>query len=182
VGHLWNRGLAVDFSGSSDPRAPELERRVVLSQYLTAVQCAGSLPPQETGLTTNSWYGKFHLEMHPWHAAQFALWGRPDLLERSMQWYGRILPAARETAARQGYRGARWPKMVGPDGRESPSDIGVFLIWQQPHPILLSELIFRATGDEALDRYKHIVFASADFLASYPVADPETGRLDLTAR
>ena len=44
---FWRSGGAVDFSGSTDPRAPELERRVVLSRYLTAIQCAGSLPPQE---------------------------------------------------------------------------------------------------------------------------------------
>src|SRR5262249_13794498 len=66
---FWLEGAAVDLSGSKDPRAVELERRIVLSQYLTAIQCAGSLPPQETGLTVNSWYGKFHLEMHWWHAA-----------------------------------------------------------------------------------------------------------------
>ena len=65
---FWSEGGAVDFSDSRDPRATELERRVVLSQYLTAIQCAGSMPPQETGLTVNSWYGKFHLEMHWWHA------------------------------------------------------------------------------------------------------------------
>jgi hypothetical protein len=47
----------VDLSGSRDPRAMELERRIVLSQYQTAIQCAGSLPPQETGLTCNSWFG-----------------------------------------------------------------------------------------------------------------------------
>ena len=28
--------------------------------------------------------------------------------------------------------------MVGPDGRDSPSGIGVLLIWQQPHPIYLT--------------------------------------------
>src|SRR5207237_821739 len=61
--NFWLTGSAVDFSGSKDPRAKELERRIVLSQYLTAIQCSGSTPPQETGLTTNSWYGKFHLEM-----------------------------------------------------------------------------------------------------------------------
>ena len=71
-------------SGSQDPRWRELERRIVLSQYLTAIQCAGSLPPQETGLTCNSWEGKFHLEMHWWHAAHFALWDRLPLLERSL--------------------------------------------------------------------------------------------------
>jgi hypothetical protein len=52
---FWTSGGAVDFSGSTDPRASELERRVVLSQYLTRIQCAGSIPPQETGLTYNSW-------------------------------------------------------------------------------------------------------------------------------
>ena len=79
---FWEQGGALDLSGSTDPRAAELERRVVLSQYLTAIQCAGSLPPQETGLTYNSWFGKFHLEMHWWHAAHFALWNRVELLER----------------------------------------------------------------------------------------------------
>jgi hypothetical protein len=171
---FWSTGGAIDFSASMDARAPELERRVVLSQYLTAVQCAGSSPPQETGLTCNSWYGKFHLEMHWWHAAHFARWGRAHLLERSLGWYSRILPGARERARRQGYAGTRWPKMTSLDGRESPSPIGPLLIWQQPHPILYAEACYRAHPDRAtLDRYRDLVLASADFLASYAV---ERGR------
>ena len=83
-------------------RAPELERRVVLSQYLTRAQCIGQYPPQETGLTMNSWYGKFHLEMHWWHGVHFALWDRLDLLEQSLDWYAAALPNARATARRQG--------------------------------------------------------------------------------
>jgi hypothetical protein len=165
---FWNSGGAVDLSGSSDSRAAELERRVVLSQYLTAIQCSGSAPPQETGLTVNSWYGKFHLEMHWWHAAHFALWNRAPLLERSLDWYGRILPGARERARSQGYRGARWPKMVGPEGRDSPSPIGPLLIWQQPHPIFYAELCYRAHPNRrTLARYREIVFASAEFMASF---------------
>jgi hypothetical protein len=121
----------------------------VLSQYLTAIQCSGSTPPQETGLTVNSWYGKFHLEMHWWHAAQFALWNRLPLLEKSLGWYQRILPSARERARTQGYRGARWPKMVGPEGRDSPSPIGPLLIWQQPHPIFYAELCYRSRPNRA---------------------------------
>ena len=39
---FWEKGAAVDFSHCTDPRAKELERRVVLSQYLLAIQCAGS--------------------------------------------------------------------------------------------------------------------------------------------
>src|SRR6266545_556916 len=45
---FWESGAAIDLADSTDPRAVELERRAVLSQYLTAIQCAGSLPPQET--------------------------------------------------------------------------------------------------------------------------------------
>ena len=177
---FWSVGGCVDLAGSADPRATELERRIVLSEYLTAIQCAGQLPPQETGETFNSWFGKFHLEMHWWHAAHFALWSRVGLLERSLPWYGRILPAARETAREQGYAGARWPKMVGPDGRESPSTVGVFLIWQQPHPIYLAELVFRARRERSvLEAYREIVFETATFMASYPFLDPATGRFTL---
>src|SRR5690606_30990933 len=67
----WQSGTAISFAGSSDPRAKELERRAVLSQYLLAVNSAGSTPPAETGLIYNTWSGKFHLEMHWWHAAHF---------------------------------------------------------------------------------------------------------------
>jgi hypothetical protein len=175
---FWTDGGTLDLSGSTEPRAPELERRIVLSEYLTAIQCAGTMPPQETGETFNSWYGKPHLEMHWWHAAHFALWNRSELLERSLPWYRKILPEARANAARQGYRGARWPKMVGPDGRDSPSGIGPFLIWQQPHPIYLSELVYRAHPDQrrVLERNRDLVFVSAEFMASYPWWEQATGR------
>ncbi|WP_051425704.1 hypothetical protein [Jiangella gansuensis] len=165
---FWTSGAVVDFSGSSDPRAAELERRVVLSQYLTAIQCAGALPPQESGLVCNSWAGKFHLEMHWWHAAHFPMWGRPELLERSLEWYRAILPAARRNAERNGYRGARWPKHVGPEGVESPNDIGPLLVWQQPHPVYFAELVYRARRDDpaVLDTYADLVDETAHFLSS----------------
>jgi hypothetical protein len=169
---FWSEGGAVDLSGSTDPRAPELERRIVLSQYQTAINCAGTLPPQETGLVCNSWQGKFHLEMHWWHAVHFMLWGRAPLFERSLPWYQNILPQARETARRQGYQGARWPKQVGPEAHESPSGIGPFLIWQQPHPIYYAELLWRLRPEQAtLERYQEIVFETATFMASYPIFD-----------
>ena len=70
---FWNKGAMIDVSSSPDKRAAELQRRIILSMYLTFIQCTGKLPPQETGLTCNSWYGRFHLEMHPIHAAYLAL-------------------------------------------------------------------------------------------------------------
>ncbi len=166
---FWSTGGAIDLSESRDDRWKELERRIVLSQYQTAINCTGSLPPQETGLVQNSWFGKFHLEMHWWHAAHLALWGRTDLLQRSLGFYRRILPVARETAGRIGCRGARWPKMVGPEGRESPNRINPFLTWQQPHPIHFAELVYQAKPtNETLEFFKDIVLESAEFMASYP--------------
>ncbi len=166
---FWKTGGAIDLSESLDSRAHELERRIVLSRYLTAVQCAGSMPPQETGLTFNSWYGKSHLEMHWWHGVHFVLWNKPELLEKSMSFYKKILPNAVEYAHRQGYEGARWQKMVGPEARdEGPSTVGVFLIWQQPNPIYFAELLYRYYNDsEILQQYSEIVFETADFMASY---------------
>ncbi len=176
---FWTNGGAIDFSGSIDPRASELERRVILSQYLTAINCAGSTPPQETGLVCNSWHGKFHLEMHWWHAAHFALWGRIHLLERSLDWYQNMLPKARATAQRQGYAGARWPKEIGPEASESPNKIGPFLIWQQPHPIYYAELEWRAHPEyTTLEQFKDIVFETAAFMAAFAVFDGKHYILD----
>jgi len=166
--NFWSLGGAIDLSQSRDSRWKELERRVVLSQYQTAINCAGSLPPQETGLVQNSWYGKFHLEMHWWHAAHFAQWGHEELLLRSLDTYRQLLPVARETARRIGCRGARWPKMVGPQGRESPNWISPFLTWQQPHPIHFAELIYQAQpARKTLEFFRDIVLESAEFMASF---------------
>ncbi len=174
---FWTEGGAVDFSGSTDPRAKELERRVVLSQYLMAIQSAGSVPPQETGLTYNSWYGKFHLEMIWWHQAHFALWSRPQLLARTLDWYFKAEPVAREIARRQGFDGVRWMKMTDPSGIEAPSKVGSFLIWQQPHLIYLAELVYRADPDpEFIRRFAPLVDATARFMASFADYDMLEGR------
>ncbi|GLR18971.1 hypothetical protein [Portibacter lacus] len=163
---FWSNGGFMDFSKCTDARAPELERRVILSQYLTKVNCSGNYPPQETGLTMNSWYGKFHLEMHWWHGVHFAYWNRTELMEKSLPWYNDIMTEARNRAQRQNFDGVRWPKMTANKGISSPSSVGEFLIWQQPHPIYLAELAYR-NDPSALDKYADIVFETADFMASF---------------
>ncbi|MBN2533184.1 MAG: hypothetical protein JXB88_09850 [Spirochaetales bacterium] len=173
----WNRGGIIELAHSDNPYAFELERRIVLSQYLTAIQCSGSLPPQETGLTCNSWYGKFHLEMHWWHAVHFTLWERVSLLEKSMKWYISMLPKARAIAASQGYTGARWPKMTSLYGTESPSPINPFIIWQQPHPIYYAEMIYRSRPTlETLKTYRNLVFETASFMASFVYYENKNNR------
>jgi len=174
---FWSIGGAIDLSESKDPRWYELERRIVLSQYLTRIQCCGSLPPQETGLTCNSWFGKFHLEMHWWHAAHFALWGRSELLEKSLPFYQKILQKAQTQARSQGYEGARWPKCVGPSGDPAPTYLESFLIWQQPHPIFYAELAYRSHPNrQTLEKYSELVFETARFMASFPVFDKKRGQ------
>ncbi|HEV2453248.1 MAG TPA: hypothetical protein VGY98_03250 [Verrucomicrobiae bacterium] len=177
---FWQTGGAIDLSGSKDPRWFELERRIVLSEYLAGIQDAGRYPPAESGLTYNSWEGKFHLEMYFWHSAHFALWNRLPLLEKSLGWYQKILSRARSTAKKQGYAGARWPKMTSPSGVESPSPVGPFLIWQEPHPIFLAELCYRSHPNRGtLERYRSIVFPTADFMASYATWDSNQQRYAL---
>lgn len=173
----WTKGGVVDLSGSTDPRAAELERRVVLSQYLVRVNYAGAFPPSESGLTNVTWYGKHNSEMYFWHAAQFYQWGHVDLLERGLAWYQRILPLGKADAAAEGFDGARWPKMAGIDGRPAPGTINPFIIWNAPNPIYLCELVYRARPERAtLEQYQEIVFESAKFLASFAWYDAKTSR------
>ena len=173
---FWRRSAAADFTGSTSPLAPKLERRIVLSQYLTAVQMAGEVPPAESGLTCATWYGKHHSEMIWWHVAHFALWGHPELLARNLDWYASRLPEAREIAAGRGLRGARWSKMVGPELRESPGG-NPLIVWNEPHPIYLAELLYRASPSAAaLERYAPLVQENAECLASMLWLDPKRDR------
>ena len=174
---FWMSGGAVDFSGSTDKRAFELERRIILSQYLTKVQCTGLYPPQETGLTYNSWHGKFHLEMYWWHAVHFALWNRIHLIEKSLDWHATVAAEVRKNAARQGFEGARWQKMTDPWGGSSPSEANSGIIWQQPHFIYMAELCYRnSPRDEILRKYAGLVFETADFMASFAWFDSLNNR------
>lgn len=118
--------------------------------------------------------------MHWWHGIHFALWGREQLLENSLEWYHHVKANARAIAKRQGYDGIRWQKMTDPDGNESPSSVGAFLIWQQPHFIYFAELDYRAhPNKQTLDKYKDLVLADADFMASFATYDKEHDRYNL---
>ena len=174
----WNAGGIVDFSQCTDPRAKELERRVILSQYLTQINCANALPPQETGLTYNSWFGRPHLEMTWWHMVDFALWGRPQTVATVMDWYNTTAyPVARQIAQRQGFKGVRWMKMTDPWAGEAPSNTGSFLIWQQPHYIYMAEELYRATPTTAtLKKYGEQVEETAAFMADFVSYDNKAKR------
>lgn len=174
---FWTSGGAVDLSESKDPRWKELERRIVLSQYLTAVQSAGSFPPAEAGLMgLDPWRGQFHMEMVWWHLAHYALWDRWDMADRALECYKRFMPAARELAQQLGYKGLKWPKSVGPEGRSAPWEGNQVLLWKQPHPIFFAELDYRLhPAQETLKKWSVIIEGTAEHMADYPVLDKQTG-------
>lgn len=179
---FWNGGAIVDFSECTDPRAKELERRTVLSQYLTAINCANTTPPQETGLTYNSWFGRPHLEMTWWHMVDFSLWNRPKVVENILKWYNdTAYPVAKKIAERQGFKGIRWMKMTDPWAGEAPSNVGSFLTWQQPHYIYMAEEMYRANPSaETVSRYANYVEETAEFMADFAKAcKPKDGKIKL---
>lgn len=165
----WSDGAFVDFGNCTDPRAKELERRTILSQYLTFINCANQTPPQETGLTYNSWFGRPHLEMTWWHAVDFSLWDRPEVLETILDWYNeKAYPEAKKIAQRQGFKGIRWMKMTDPWVGESPSNVGSFLTWQQPHYIYMAEELYRHNpSKETTKKYAKYVEETAEFLYDF---------------
>lgn len=169
---FWKSGAVIDLSQSKDPRWFELERRIILSQYVMAINAAGNYPPQETGLVNNSWYGRFHYEMYWWHAAHYALWDRWPLLNKSLHVYADNLNSSMKRANDQGYMGARWPKCTGPNGREWPDVTHAYLIWQQPHPIFFADLDYRAHPTlNTLIKWNKVIEQTADFMASYAFLD-----------
>lgn len=178
---FWTTGGALDLSGSKDPRWRELERRVVLSQYHTAAMSSGSWPPAETALLgIDPWRGQFHMEMVWWHLAHFALWDRWDRATNALACYQRFTPAARALAQQLGYKGLKWPKSVGPEGRSAPWYGNQVLLWKQPHPIFFAELDYRLHPARAtLEKWRDVVFGTAEHMTDYPIRDAATGLFHL---
>jgi len=178
---FWSTGGALDLSGSQDPRWRELERRVVLSQYHTAAMSSGRWPPAETALLgTDPWRGQFHMEMVWWHLAHFALWDRWERATNALACYQRFTPAARALAEQLGYRGLKWPKSVGPEGRSAPWVGNQVLLWKQPHPLFFAELDYRQNPTRAtLEKWRVVIFGTAEHMADYPVRDAATGLFHL---
>ena len=178
----WTTGGAIDLSGSKDVRWRELERRIVLSQYLMAAMSAGSWPSSENGLMgIDPWRGQFHMEMVWWHLAHYALWDRWPMANDALRCYERFTPAARELAEQLGYKGLKWQKSVGPEGRTAPWVGNQVLLWKQPHPIFFAELEYRLRPTRAtLDKWAGIVEGTAEHMADYPTQDATTGICSLT--
>lgn len=170
---FWKSGGAIDLSESKDPRWKELERRIVLSQYQTAVQSAGSYPPAEGGLMgIGPWRGQFHMEMVWWHLAHYALWDRWDMADSALTIYKRFTPTSYALADQLGYKGLKWQKSAGPEGRTAPWEGNQVLLWKQPHPIFFAELDYRLHPNSGtLKKWSEIIKGTAEHMADYLVKD-----------
>ena len=165
----WQSGGAIDLSGSADPRWFELERRIVLSQYLMKINASGTYPPSEAGLLAfDPWSGRFHMEMTWWHLAHWFLWGRENEADRPLAVYGKFKEPARRLAEQLGMRGLQWQKCLGPEGRTAPWAGNQVLLWKEPHPIFFAELDYRARPTrETLDRWAELIHGTAEYMADY---------------
>lgn len=171
----WRSGAAIDLSASKDPRWLELERRIVLSQYLMRANESGLLPPQESGLVNNGWYGRFHFEMIWWHGVHYGLWNRMECFDNYLNVYKDFLPKAIERAKSEGRSGARWPKCTANFNREWPGSAHAYLIWHEPHPIYFAEMQYRQKPTaETLNEWREIVLNTADYMADYLFYDKKT--------
>lgn len=124
----WSKGGFVDLTSSTNPKADELQRRIILSQYHVRVNSAATgQSPQESGLMNNGWYGKnspphhlrsvrmlkdkgkFHMEMVVWHNAHWATWGRQECFDDIFpELYETLLPSSLARAQSMGWEGARY--------------------------------------------------------------------------
>ena len=171
----WRSGAAVDLSGSKDPRWLELERRIVLSQYLMRANESGLFPPQESGLVNNGWFGRFNFEMIWWHGVHYGLWNRMECFDNYLNVYKDFMPKALERAKSEGRSGARWPKCTGNFNREWPGSAHAYLIWHEPHPIYFAEMQYRQKpAPETLEKWKDVVLNTADYMADYLFYDKKT--------
>ncbi|KAG6873112.1 hypothetical protein C0995_002775 [Termitomyces sp. Mi166 len=184
----WTRTGFVDvFTGSTDARAEELQRRIILSRYLMRVNEAGDTPPQEvsilslnqshrwltgqqSGLVNNGWKcisGTAHTGPSGTTGISSAV--RPPYIPDS------------STAPSPGWpAGARWPKMTDPSGRSSPGEINNLLIWQQPHPLIFALYEYREFPvRETLEKWKDVVVETANWMSAFAWYNVTTGVYDI---
>lgn len=148
----------------------ELVKKMVLSKYLLHVNSTGIYPPQESGLTYNCWNSKFHLEMHLIHSLWNIYNNHVGDLVKSFDYYLSIMPSSLKRASLNGYKGLRFPKMTGPDGEDSPSNIGPLLIWQAPHILfMLQEIYYLYNKENIIKKYEPLISGTIDFMISFLV-------------
>ncbi len=61
------------------------------------------------------------MEMYCRYSAHWALWGHPEILEKSLGHLTQLMPPGEAMAKLEDSKGVKWSKMTDPTGVESPS-------------------------------------------------------------
>jgi hypothetical protein len=177
----WNSGAFIDCGRTKDPRAHELQRRVILSQYLMAVNCAGINPPLEAGLVSSSLLSRSRMEMIWWHLSHWQRWSKWERIGSVIPLvYQRLLNSSIDQARAKGFNGAFWGgkdnRPVAPGQYESTEAS----IWQQVHPFYFAEQEYLAfPNNRTLEKWHHILEESTDFMVSFAKWNTGTNVYDL---
>ena len=148
--NYWTHGGVVDFTGSRDPRAA----RTRAAHRAVAVPHGGEQRRRPAAAGRGAVLEQLERQV-PSRDARLACGALrgvgPARAARAQHAAGisTQLPTAKARAKAHGVRGAWWPKMVGPEGRESPSTVNPFIMWQQPHPIYLAETALQGAARRA---------------------------------
>ena len=104
-----------------------------------------------------------------WNFA-FAAWGRPELLERRIDWHLLVGHGTRHRTP----TALRWrprARQAGPGTAGRAPRQRALLIWQQSHPLRLMERSTRGRGaterEQPVARYPDLVEETAMFMASF---------------
>ena len=109
------------------------------------------------------------MEMTWWHLAHYALWDRWECADKALGCYRRFTPAARQLAAQLGYKGLKWQKSVGPEGRSAPWGRQPGAALEAAAPDILRRVGIPAASTRAtLDKWADIVEGTAEHMADYP--------------
>jgi hypothetical protein len=171
----WDSGAFVDCTATKNLRAKELQRRVILSQYLMAVNAAGEDPPQESGLVSNSWYGKFQLESIWWHLAHWERWNKWERI-------GTVIPSIYQKLLNSARKRATHNTTSSEDGSEAGKTItGETLLLQQPHMFYFAELEWlQFPVPRTLAKWKDILSDTAELMIAATKWNASTNTYNLT--
>ncbi len=146
--NFWMHGGVVDFTGSKHPKA----QRARAPHRDVAVPHGGELRRaafrrRKRACSPTAGTASSISRCTPGTRRTSPCGAGPSCSSAACRGISRISTRRRRAPRRMGVKGAWWPKMVGPEGRESPSTVNPFIMWQQPHPIYLAETLYkRAPG------------------------------------
>ena len=157
---FWSRGAALDLSGSRDPRAHELERRVVLSQYLTAINCAGACHRRRPGWSATAGAAGSTWRCTGGTPRTFRCGADRNSSTGASAGTERALPVARQTA-RPGIPGPAGPSRSGPTAGRARARSARSCSGSSRTSSTWRSCCAAPQGDDVVERYLDLVEATA---------------------